>query len=311
MPIKIPDDLPASTQLINEGVALILEKKAIRQDIRPMQIALLNLMPTKEATEVQLARLLGGSPLQIELTLLTTGSYTAKNAPEGHLQKFYSTFAQVKDRKFDGLIITGAPVERMDFAAVDYWQELTDILAWTQTNVHSTFTICWGAQAAIYHHRGVGKHELSEKAFGLYRHRVLQKNHPLVRGFDDEFAIPVSRYTAVDAMPDDKDLSLLVESVDGQPCLINDRQYRTTYMFNHIEYDVDTLGLEYRRDQQAGLNTNKPKNYFPNDDIAQNPKSQWRSHAYLLFTNWINLVYQSTPFDINKIGKHWKKIKGR
>ncbi|MGI9461703.1 MAG: homoserine O-succinyltransferase [Alphaproteobacteria bacterium] len=303
MPIKIPNDLPASRQLEDEGVVLILEKDAIRQDIRPMQIALLNLMPTKEVTELQLARLLGGSPLQLELTLVTTGSYKPKNAPEGHLQKFYNAFHKIQHKKFDGFIITGAPVEKIPFTEVDYWQELTEILSWTQTHVHSTFAICWGAQAAIYYHRGIGKHPLHEKAFGLYAHHVLQKNHPLVRGFDDEIYIPVSRYTAVDDIVYNQDLSLLLASSDGQACLLSDKKYHTTYMFNHIEYDVDTLALEYERDGQAGLGIAKPKNYFSDNNTNQTPPSRWRSHAHLLFANWINMVYQSSPHDIRDIGK--------
>ncbi len=302
MPIKIPNDLPANRELLNEDIALILEKDAIHQDIRPIQIALLNLMPTKQTTELQIARLLGGSPLQVELTLLTTGSYTPKNTPEGHLQKFYSTFDKIKHRKFDGFIITGAPVEKKQFAEVDYWQELTEILAWTQTNVFSTFTICWGAQAAIFHHRAIGKHQLAAKAFGVYKHQLIQKKHPLVRGFDDEFYIPVSRYTAVDDIPTDDELVLLLADDAGDPCLLDDKKHRTLYMFNHIEYDAETLGLEYQRDKTAGIPTARPENYYPDNNENTTPKSHWRAHARLLFVNWLNYVYKEIPYDINQIG---------
>ncbi|MCX8516403.1 MAG: homoserine O-succinyltransferase [Alphaproteobacteria bacterium] len=306
MPIKIPDDLPASRLLKDEGIALILEKDATRQDIRPLQIVLLNLMPTKEATEVQLGRLLGGSPLQVELSLLTTGSYTPKNTPMGHLQKFYTTWDKIKNRKFDGLIITGAPVETMEFDQGDYWQELTAILHWSQTHVFSTFAICWGAQAALYHHRRVGKHILPQKAFGLYRHRVCERANPLVRGFDDSFFIPVSRCTAsnhIDPTMAGDGLITLVAADDGTACLLDDRKYRTVYMFNHIEYDTQTLGLEYQRDKKQGLTTARPHGYYPDNDESRLPENNWRSHGHLLFSNWLNEVYQHTPFDIEKIGR--------
>ena len=303
MPIKIPNDLPARSVLEREGVRIIRETDAIRQDIRPLRIALLNLMPDKIRTETQFARVIGSTPLQVEMTLLNTGSYKSRNTSERHLLDFYKTWDQVREETFDGLVITGAPVETMPFEEVDYWPELTQILDWAQTNVFRAFHICWGAQAALYHYHGVPKHRLPRKMFGIFRHRILKSDSSLLQGFNDEFSIPVSRHTETrkSDVPKVPGLNVLAESEESGLCLMEDVPHRAAYMFNHLEYDADTLKREYERDLEAGELIQVPKHYFPEDDPKRPPANQWRSYAHLLFWNWIGEMYQHTPYDIAKI----------
>jgi homoserine O-succinyltransferase len=298
MPIKIPDTLPARALLEQEGVMVMTESSAVRQDIRPLRIGLLNLMPDKIATETQIARLIASTPLQVELTLIRVGTHSSKNTSEDHLISFYCTWHEVKDRNFDGFIITGAPIETLSFDDVTYWSELTEILDWTTTNVHSTFSICWGAMAALWHFHDVPKHILQDKACGVYRHRNLQPTSPYLMGFSDDFSVSVSRWTEVRRADIERvaGLELLMESDETGVCLISEMEGRRLYMFNHIEYDSTTLANEYFRDIAAGTPTKLPHNYFPNDDPNLAPVNRWRSHAFLLFSNWINQVYQSTPF---------------
>ena len=275
------------------------ESSAVRQDIRPLRIGLLNLMPDKIATETQLARLIASTPLQVELTLVRVGTHASKNTSEDHLITFYRTWEEVRDQHFDGFIITGAPIETLPFDEVTYWPELTEILDWTTTNVHSTFSICWGAMAALWHFHDVPKHILDDKAFGVYRHRNLQPASPYLAGFSDDFLVSVSRWTEVRRADVEKvpSLELLMESDDTGVCLLSETAGRRLYMFNHIEYDSTTLAKEYFRDVDAGVRIEIPHDYFPNDDPDQPPVNRWRSHAFLLFGNWINQVYQSAKFD--------------
>ena len=304
MPIRIPNDLPARHTLESEGVMVMTEATAARQDIRPLRLGLLNLMPNKIKTETQFARLIGATPLQVELTLVKIGSHTPKNTSADHMLAFYEDWQSVAHQKFDGFIVTGAPVELLDFEDVTYWDELCRIYDWTQTHVHSTMNICWGAQAALYHFHKVPKHALPKKAFGVYNHRNLRPNSPYLRGFSDDFSIPVSRWTENHRadLPADKGLEVLMESDQAGLCLINDPTRRSLYMFNHIEYDTNSLGDEYWRDTTAGKPIDLPANYFPNNDPKMPPENRWRSHAHLLFGNWINEVYQTTPFDRMRIG---------
>lgn len=304
MPIRIPDRLPARDILIREGVNVMDESVAIRQDIRPLHIGLLNLMPNKIATETQIARLVGSTPLQVELTLVRIGSHQAKNTSEDHLINFYQTWDEVRDRKFDGFIITGAPIETLPFEEVTYWQELQRILDWTETHVHSSFFVCWGAMAAAYHFHGVPKHLLTEKAFGVYRHRNLNPASPYLAGFSDDFQISVSRWTEVrrEDIDPETGLEVLMEADETGLCLLAERRCNRLYIFNHVEYDSGTLASEYFRDVEAGTPIKVPENYFPDDDPANEPQNRWRSHAFLLFGNWINQTYQTTPFDMNEIG---------
>ena len=304
MPIRIPNNLPARKILEKEGVNVMTESTANRQDIRPLRIGLLNLMPNKIKTETQFARLIGASPLQVELTLIKTGSHTPKNTSQEHMLAFYESWHDVRDQYFDGLIITGAPVELLPFEDVNYWQELSEIYDWSQTHVHSTFNICWAAQAALNHFYKVPKYALTDKAFGVYSHKNLNPSSPYLRGFSDDFAMPVSRWTEVrkSDLPAAKKLEILLESDDIGLCLINDAKHRQLLMFNHIEYDGESLGDEYRRDMAAAKPINKPAHYFPSDDPTRAPQNRWRAHAHLLFGNWINEVYQSTPYDLTKIG---------
>ncbi len=305
MPIKIPDGLPAQETLREEGVRIMTEQEAIRQDIRPLKIGLLNLMPEKIKTEVQIARLIGASPLQVELSLVRVGGHQAKNTPIEHLLSFYNTWDEIKDQKFDGFIITGAPVEKIDFEDVTYWDEMEAILDWTATNVHSTLNICWGAMAAIWHFHRVPKYNLSQKAFGVYRHRNLNRSSPYMNGFSDDFQIPVSRWTecrSADIAKHD-DLEILMESDKTGLCIVHEEKGNRLYIFNHIEYDSTTLADEYFRDQKSGIEVKLPYNYFPEDDPNRMPQNRWRSHAHLFFGNWINNIYQTTPFDMNKIGE--------
>lgn len=304
MPIRIPDGLPAAETLTQEGVHVLKETDAARQDVRPLQIGLLNLMPNKIRTETQIARLIGATPLQVELTLVRIGSHQSKNTDKEHLIDFYSTWDEVKDRKFDGFIITGAPIETLPFEEVTYWNELTQIFDWTTTNVHSSFNICWGAMAAINHFHGVPKYELSKKAFGVYRHRNLKPASPYLNGFSDDFQIPVSRWTemrSADIKPE-TGLEILMESDITGPCLIHEERGNRLYIFNHIEYDSFSLGEEYERDVSNNTPIEIPHNYYPADDPKMPPQNRWRSHAHLLFGNWINQVYQTTPYNIDEIG---------
>ncbi len=305
MPIKIPNDLPARRVLEEEGVEVIRESDAIRQDIRPLRIALLNLMPDKIRTETQIARVVGSTPLQVEMTLLCTASYRPRTVPEDHLIDFYHTWEEVRQDKFDGLIVTGAPIETLPFEEVDYWDELINILDWAQTNVCRGFYLCWGAQAALHHFHGVPKHLLKRKLFGVFQHHIVKPASNLLRGFNDEFWIPVSRHTEVrrEDIPDKPGLDILAESPDSGLCLMEDLPHRAVYMFNHLEYDADTLKREYERDVAAGLDTQVPRNYFPGDDPSVAPINNWRSYAHLLFWNWINEIYQSTPYDISQVGQ--------
>lgn len=304
MPIKIPNNLPAAEVLHNENIFIMTETRAMTQDIRPLQILLLNLMPKKIQTETQLSRLLGNTPLQIELELITTSTHESTNTPPEHLHAFYKTFEDVKHRTFDGMIITGAPVENMPFEEVDYWQELCEILEWTKTHVHSTFHICWGAQAGLYYHYGIQKQPLPEKMFGVFPHTVEYKNSILFRGFDDLFYVPHSRHTTVnrediEAVPD---LRILSSSEEAGVYAVFTSGGKQIFIMGHSEYDADTLNQEYVRDVNAGKPISIPKNYFPHDDPAQPPQVIWRAHANLLYSNWLNyFVYQTTPFDINTI----------
>ncbi|MEM9099325.1 MAG: homoserine O-succinyltransferase [Pseudomonadota bacterium] len=304
MPIKIPANLPAYDILTREGVMLMTDADAARQDIRPLQIGLVNLMPKKVQTETQIARLIGATPLQIDLTLIKMSEHQSKNTSHAHMESFYTTFQEARERKFDGLIITGAPIEHLPFDAVDYWAELCEIFEWTQTNVHGTYAICWGAQAMLNHFHGVPKHALDKKAFGCFRHRVLKPTSPFLRGFSDHFVVPVSRWTEVreaDISPD-SGLEVIVRSTEVGPCLIEDQAHRALYMFNHLEYDSTTLKDEYDRDIANGDPIDVPVNYYPKDDPSQLPENRWRSHAHLLFGNWINQIYQTTPYNLSEIG---------
>lgn len=305
MPIKVPDNLPAQAILENEGVLLITEGKAVRQDVRPLEIALLNLMPEKIKTETQISRLLGATPLQIELTLMTTSSYAPKNTSAEHMLAFYQPWETVRDRKFDGLIVTGAPIETLPFEDVIYWRELTQIFDWSQSNVQETYNICWGGQAALHHFHGVPKYELPQKMFGVFPHTVLGGRDSLLRGFSDIIPVPVSRHTEVrrEDLPSGSGLTVLLESEEAGVCLIRDEARRQTYMFNHLEYDTDTLANEYHRDVAAGADIQKPAYYFPDDDPDKAPVNSWRAHGSLLISNWINDLYQTTSFELADIPK--------
>ena len=304
MPIKIPDDLPAVETLNNENIFVMTEHRALHQDIRALKIGLLNLMPTKITTEIQILRLLGNSPLQVDIVLLHPESYQSKNTPREHLIKFYKTFKDVKDEKFDGLIITGAPVEQMKFEEVAYWDELTEIMDWSVSNVFSTLHICWGAQAGLYHHYGIPKYLLPKKMFGVFPHTVCKKNEKLLRGFDDEFYVPVSRHTEVRKEDIIKvpELELLSESKEAGVYIVTAKNGRQVFITGHSEYDPLTLKWEYERDLSKGMEIEIPRNYFTNDDPNEIPVVKWRAHANLLFSNWLNYyVYQETPYDLNEI----------
>ena len=305
MPIRIPDELPARAILEKEGVYVMGEKTANRQDIRPLRIGLLNLMPNKIKTETQFARLIGATPLQVELSLIKVTGHTPKNTSQEHMLAFYDSWEDVKTQRFDGLIITGAPIEQMPFEDVTYWKEMEQIFEWTKTHVHSTLNICWAAQAALRYFHGVPKHALSKKAFGIYEHKNLNPSSPLLRGFSDDFCMPVSRWTEVrkSDLPKSAGLEILLEADDMGLCLIEDARHRQVYMFNHIEYDTSSLAEEYFRDINANKQIDKPAHYFPGDDPKHPPLNRWRGNAHLLFGNWINELYQSTPYDLGNIGK--------
>ena len=305
MPIQIPNDLPAASTLQQENIFVMPQNRAMAQDIRPLEIVLLNLMPTKVATETQLARLLGNTPLQVHLELMHTSSHKSKNVSQEHLLTFYKSFDELKHRKFDGMVITGAPVEHMPFEDVDYWEELCRIMEWSKTNVHSTFHICWGAQAGLYYHYGVNKHWMDRKLFGVYRHQADYKRAILLRGFDDTFWVPHSRHTTVyrediEAVPG---LKILASSKEGGVYAVMSKEGRQIFVTGHSEYDPETLQTEYLRDKALGLDIAIPENYYPDDDASRPPLVRWRSHANLLFSNWLNyFVYQTTPYDIMTIG---------
>ena len=304
MPIKIPNKLPATETLINENIFVITETRALTQDIRPLKILLLNLMPTKIETETHLARLLGNTPLQVELEFLQTATYAATHTSSDHMISFYKTFDQIKDKKFDGMIITGAPVEHMEFEEVAYWKELCEIMEWSKKNVTSTFHICWGAQAGLYYHYGIKKHNLDKKMFGIFKHKVDHKNSILFRGFDDEFMVPHSRHTTVleeDIRKCDQ-LKILSTSEEAGVYVVATDRGRQIFVTGHSEYDANTLKKEYERDKNLGLEIDVPVNYFPDDDDTKDPMVTWRSSANLLYSNWLNyFVYQVTPYNIDEI----------
>ena len=304
MPIKLPADLPAYDVLQREGVMLVSEDEAARQDIRPLRIALLNLMPKKIQTENQFARLIGATPLQIELSLIRMSEHQTRNTAAEHMESFYRPFSEVKTEKFDGLIITGAPIEHLPLQDVTYWEELCDVFEWTQTHVHSTLGVCWGGMAMINYFHDVKKHVLDQKLFGCFRHSNLAPSSPYLRGFSDDCVIPVSRWTEMHQAEIDANIGLntLLSSEGAGPCLVEDQQHRALYIFNHFEYDSGTLKQEYDRDIAEGTTINVPMNYYPNDDPSQPPQNRWRSHAHLLYGNWINEIYQTTPFESDLIG---------
>jgi homoserine O-succinyltransferase/O-acetyltransferase len=304
MPITLPADLPAFDVLDREGVMVMSQARAARQDIRPLKIGLLNLMPKKIQTETQFARLIGATPLQIDFRLIRMSEHQSRHTAAEHMEAFYRPFSQVRDEKFDGLVITGAPIEHLPFDEVTYWDELQQVFEWTQTHVHSTFGVCWGGMAMIHHFHGVRKHLLDRKAFGCFRHRNLAPYSPYLRGFSDDVLIPVSRWTEmrqaeIDAQPG---LTTLLGSDEVGPCLVEDAAHRALYIFNHLEYDSGTLKEEYDRDVAAGQPINVPVNYYPGDDPGRTPTNRWRSHAHLLYGNWINQIYQTTYYDMDRIG---------
>ena len=306
MPIAIPNDLPAAEILQNENIFVMKQTRAETQQIRPLEIVLLNLMPTKIVTETQLSRMLGNTPLQVHLELMMLSSHKSKNTPEEHLLAFYKTFDELKHRKFDGMVITGAPVENMPFEQVNYWEELKQIMEWSKDHVHSTFHICWGAQAGLYYHYGIQKHPLADKLFGVFAHKKDYPRAILLRGFDDEFWVPHSRHTTIDradieAIPE---LKILASSEDAGVYIVMNKEGRQIFVTGHSEYDPDTLELEYLRDKYRGLPIRVPRNYYPNDDETQSPIVRWRGHGNLLYSNWLNyFVYQTTPYDIMSVGK--------
>ncbi len=305
MPIRIPNDLPAAEILQQENIFVMTHTRAITQDIRPLELVVLNLMPTKIATETQLTRLLGNTPLQVHLELMHTTSHESKNVTPEHLLSFYKSFDELKDRKFDGMVITGAPVEQMPFEEVDYWDELCEIMEWSKTHVHSTFHICWGAQAGLYYHFGIQKHNLPKKLFGVYPHHADYKRSILLRGFDDTFYVPHSRHTTVcrediEAVPE---LKILASSEQAGVYAVMSKEGHQIFITGHAEYDPLTLEAEYLRDKKLGKPISVPENYYPDDDDTKPPIVRWRGHANLLFSNWLNyFVYQTTPYDIMTIG---------
>lgn len=304
MPINIPESLPARSVLEGENIFVMTEERAVTQDIRPLKIAILNLMPKKVETETQLLRLLSNSSIQINIELLQTASHTSKNTSQKHLLKFYNTFNDIKNQRFDGLIITGAPVEQIEYEDVDYWDELCEIMEWSKTNVFSTMHICWGAQAGLYYHYGIPKIPLEHKMFGIFKHRVLSYDNPLVRGFDEEFLAPHSRHTAVstESIVQSPNLELLAVSEKAGPFLIASKDNRQLFITGHAEYDRLTLAAEYFRDLEKGLPIDVPYNYFPDNDPNRTPPFNWRSAANLIYANWLNyFIYQQTPFDLNEL----------
>lgn len=302
MPIRIPDNLPARKTLEQEGVYVMDSTRAARQDIRPLEIGLLNLMPNKERTETQFSRLIGATPLQVNLSLVRVTEHRSKNTPEDYLKTFYQTWEEVRSRKFDGFVVTGAPIANMPFEAVRYWPEMLEIMEWTRTNVHHTMFICWGAQAALHHFHGVRRYRMDKKAFGVFRHRIVNPRSPFLHGLSDNVMVPVSRYNDIDRESIGPDLEILVDSAEIGLSMLGDRQGRAVYFLNHLEYDNRSLADEYERDLKAGLNPDLPVNLFPDGDATAEPENRWRSHAHLLFQNWINEIYQTTPFRLEEIG---------
>jgi len=303
MPIRIPDDLPARKTLEAEGVVVMDSSRAARQDIRPLNIGLLNLMPNKERTETQFSRLIGATPLQVELTLVRVTDHQSKHTSEDYLKTFYKTWEEVREHKFDGFIVTGAPIANIPFEEVRYWPEMLDIMNWTQTNVHHTMFICWGAQAALHHFHDARRYRMDSKAFGVFRHKIVQPRSPWLHGFSDSPMVPVSRYNDIDRTSLGPDLQILIDNEEIGVCMIDDPKHRAVHMLNHLEYDNRSLADEYERDIKAGLNTPLPANLFPDGNPVAEPENRWRSHAHLLFQNWINEIYQTTPYDIAEIGK--------
>ena len=306
MPIKIQSDLPAKEILENENIFVMDDTRAMHQDIRPLKVAILNVMPLKEETELQLLRVLSNSPLQVDVTFLNVKSHISQNTSASHLNKFYTHYEEIKDQKFDGLIITGAPVEQLKFEEVDYWEELCNIMEWSKKNVTSTLHICWGAQAGLYYHFGIEKHELPKKLVGIYPHRVLNRKEPLVRGFDDVFYAPHSRYTGVstDDVENNPNLKVLAKGDEPGIYICMSEGGKQVFVTGHPEYDRYTLRNEYDRDMKKGLNPDIPFNYFPDDNVENKPLLQWRSHSINLYSNWLNYyVYQATPYDVNSIGE--------
>ncbi|ABX43283.1 homoserine O-acetyltransferase MetA [Lachnoclostridium phytofermentans] len=301
MPIKVQNDLPAKKILEEENIFMMDEKRAMHQDIRPLKIAILNLMPLKEDTEVQLLRSLSNTPLQVDITFLTTDTYVGKNTATSHLEQFYLTHEDVKNRRFDGLIITGAPVEQMEFEEVAYWNELKKIMEWSKTHVTSTLHLCWGAQAGLYYHYGIKKYPLPDKMFGIFEHKLLNRKEPLVRGFDDVFLAPHSRHTETsrEEILQNSDLTILAESEEAGVLIVMGGDGKHIFVMGHPEYDRITLDNEYKRDVNKGLEIQLPKNYYPSDDSMQRPNLSWRAHANALYTNWLNYyVYQVTPYEL-------------
>lgn len=300
MPIKVKNNLPAKKVMEKENIFMMDEIRATTQNIRPLQIAVLNLMPLKEDTEVQLLRSLSNTPLQLQITFLTTASYLGKNTPESHLNEFYKTYDDIKNRKFDGLIITGAPVEQMEFEEVQYWEELTQIMEWSKTNVTSTFHICWGAQAGLYYHYGIHKHMLDKKVFGVYEFHVHHRKEPLLRGFDDVFLAPHSRYTAMnhEEIENCHELRVLADSKELGECILISKDRKQVFVLGHLEYDRLTLDAEYKRDLAKNILIDLPENYYPDDDSNVRPLLRWRGASNALYSNWVNYyVYQETPFE--------------
>ena len=301
MPIRVQNDLPAKEILEHENIFVMDETRATHQDIRPLKIGLLNLMPLKEATELDILRSMSNTPLQVDVSFITVSTHSSKNTPASHLNRFYQSFSDIRDSRFDGLIITGAPIELMDFEEVDFWNEMVEIMDWTREHVTSTLHLCWGAQAGLYHHYGINKYLLPEKLFGVYRHKVKNRRVPIVRGFDDEFMMPHSRHTDVhiEEIRADKRLTILAESDEAGAFLVMADNGRELYMMGHPEYDRLTLDREYKRDLAKGLPIHMPANYYPDDDPSQKPILSWRSHANNIYTNWLNYyVYQVTPYNL-------------
>ncbi|UYO00694.1 MAG: homoserine O-succinyltransferase [Devosia sp.] len=303
MPIRIPDDLPARKTLEAEGVYVMDSSRAARQDIRPLEFGLLNLMPNKERTETQFARLIGATPLQINLSLVRITEHQSKHTSEEYLNSFYQTWEEVKERRFDGFIVTGAPIANIPFEEVRYWPEMLEIMEWTRTNVHHTMFICWGAQAALHHFHKARRYRMAEKAFGVFRHRVVNPHTPWLRGMSDSPMIPVSRYNDIDRASLPADLDVLIDNEELGLCMLEHQAGRAVYFLNHLEYDNRSLADEYERDVAAGLDTAPPANLFPNGDTSADPENRWRSHAHLLFQNWINEIYQTTPYRLDEIGQ--------
>lgn len=309
MPIKVTNDLPATKILESENIFVMPEERAMTQDIRPLKIVILNLMPTKVETETQLLRLLGNSPLQVDIELLQMVTHKSKNTTREHLTKFYKTLDEIRDEKFDGMIVTGAPVELLEFEEVDYWQELTEVFDWAKKNVYSTMFICWGAQAGLYYRYGIKKRLLEKKLFGIYNHSIINPKHPLMRGFDDFFLVPHSRYTGVDEKDIEAidDLEILATSKKAGVSIVCSKNGREFYLFGHCEYDYDTLAKEYYRDIAKGVKIDIPYNYFPENNINRKPQMFWRSHASLLYQNWLNYyLYQQTPYDLEDLKKMYE-----